>query len=1540
MNLEGVLVEDRKSDTLLYAGTVQVLITDWFFLTNKAELKYIGLQDAIINFNRTDSIWNYAYLNDYFAAPKTNKKKKSGIEFNLKKVVMQNVSFVQKDAWVGQDMYIKLAALDLDANEITITEKNIDANHLHLVAPFFHQYAYTGRKPLAPKLIKTINSETVIVDTTLKWNPDNWNMRIAEVSITKGTYRNDIKELASTLNYFDSRHIHFNDINASIKNLNWLSDTLTAAIDLKAKERSGLVVQMLKSSVRMHPQIMEFKNLYLKTNRSVLSNYFAMRYTDISDMSDFIHAVNMVGDFHQASISSDDLAFFAPEVKNWKRTLFIDGKIRGTVDALTGQNVTLRAGANTSLSGDFSLVGLPDINKTFINVQADELRTNYADAVTFAPALRKVTTPNLQGLGAVKFNGSFTGFINDFVTYGTIQTALGTVKSDLNMKLPSIGEPSYSGTIATDNFELGKLLNNGKLGVIALNTKIKGRSFDWDALDLTVDGQIRKFHYDKYTYQNITAKGRLNKKVFTGDMVIKDPNADLSLHGSITFSGTTPAFDLDADIVKAHLKALQLTEDDLSLSGRIKLAFKGNTIGDFLGAANLSMVTFTKGEKKITLESFDISSTYENGVRKIKASSTQFDAIVTGQFDLKSLPDAFTLFLNRYYPSYIKPPRRKIPNQNFTFDITTGLVEDYVQLIDKRLSGFNNSHITGALDVASNTLILNADVPVFGFNQYSFADVKLNGTGNFQRLALTGQVNNAVISDSLSFPQTTFTINAQNDISDITIATTANQTINQANLSAQIKTFSNGATVLFNPSSFVLNGKTWSIEQGGELDFRAQSMVQGQLVLRESTQEIRISTEPSDVGTWNDLHIALKNLNIGDLSPFFVKTNRIEGLLTGEIQVEDPKNRFNVISNIRTDQLRVDDDSIGQVKASIFYNNKTGLLTGNGSNVDPEHQIKFDLAIDLKDSANLHIDRISVKPVNYPVKILERFIGTLFSDLQGYLTGNLDILGEGASRDYVGKARLTDGGLKVNFTQVFYKIENADIELKENELDLGTLKLIDSKGNTATVRGTIGHNSWQNMVFDITAEVDDRPMQLLNTGYNDNQQFYGRAFGTGSLVLVGPLYDMNMYIEIQPSLKDSSFITLPPARSRESGQASFMVERKYGREMNTEDLRGSGSNITYEVNMSANPMVSIEVILDELTGDVIKGRGVGNLRMRAGTSEPLSMRGRFDIQEGSYLFTFQSFFKKPFQLRPNGNNFIEWTGDPYTAQIQFDAVYRAENVSFTPLASSLSLNDQIKNYRGDVNVVALLSGELFKPTFTFKLEFPENSAAFTDPTLAFGIQQIEKNANELNKQVTYLIVFNSFAPYESTSSYNPLNEFAYSTISGLFFGEINKRLNQLLSKILKNNELTFNFTGSLYNRNPIDQSSKGFKINQTDFNVSFGRSFLNERAQILVGGTLDVPIESDLEQSIRLFPDVSLELLINKSGTLRATFFYSQNPDFVFGSAQASGRNQKAGAKLSYRKEFPSLANIFLGRPKGKRKDTIPMKTSVDSASTVQENKK
>jgi hypothetical protein len=76
MSMEGLLIEDLKKDTLLYAGAAKVNITDWFFLKNKAILQYASLENAVVNVNRTDSVWNYQFLVDYFRKQRSLPKKR------------------------------------------------------------------------------------------------------------------------------------------------------------------------------------------------------------------------------------------------------------------------------------------------------------------------------------------------------------------------------------------------------------------------------------------------------------------------------------------------------------------------------------------------------------------------------------------------------------------------------------------------------------------------------------------------------------------------------------------------------------------------------------------------------------------------------------------------------------------------------------------------------------------------------------------------------------------------------------------------------------------------------------------------------------------------------------------------------------------------------------------------------------------------------------------------------------------------------------------------------------------------------------------------------------------------------------------------------------------------------------------------------------------------------------------------------------------------------------------------------------------------
>ena len=310
-----------------------------------------------------------------------------------------------------------------------------------------------------------------------------------------------------------------------------------------------------------------------------------------------------------------------------------------------------------------------------------------------------------------------------------------------------------------------------------------------------------------------------------------------------------------------------------------------------------------------------------------------------------------------------------------------------------------------------------------------------------------------------------------------------------------------------------------------------------------------------------------------------------------------------------------------------------------------------------------------------------------------------------------------------------------------------------------------------------------------------------------------------MKIDAVASDNDSSYSHASPSSSRESGIADFLVERKYGREMNDNDVKDSGTNIIYDVDVTVTkptPMVTVKVILDELTVMRSKEKGTGTLNIRSGTTEPLSLRGRFDIEEGSYVFTFQSFFKKPFELRKESENYIEWNGDPYNANIKFEAIYRAERVSFAPLAELLQLSSSASNARGDVYVVATLIDKLFKPIINFSLDFPNTSVAVTDPELALVVQQMQKNPNEINRQVTYLIVFNSFAPSELTANSGNFSvaNLGLTTISGIFLNVISDQINKILGNLLKSDKYNINLNTSFYNRESSTQNNTSIEPGQ------------------------------------------------------------------------------------------------------------------------------
>ena len=763
--MEGTLVKDRNQDTLLYAGAVKVSITDWFFLKNEAELHYIGLDRAVINLNRTDSVWNYQFLADYFSGGKKDTTK-GGIALSLKQVELNNIRIIQKDSWIGQDMTVSLSHMKLDADEINFDKKKIFINSLELTDPYFAILDYEGSNPnksIRAKPKKSIAGE-------LKWNTADWDILVNKLVLVNGTFQNDIQTERQPFPYFDGNHLQFASINATIDHISWQKDTISANIKISTKERSGFTVKSLKTQFSFHPEGMIFKNLEILTPNSRLSNYFALRYKNFNaDMSDFLEKVKMEGNFINSSISSVDIAYFAPELKDLNKTLRLNGNVSGTVDNINAKKFNLQYGNDTRLDGDIRITGLPDIEKTFIDFQSNDFRTTYKDAVSFVPAIKDITNPNLSELGYLRFKGKYTGFIRNFTAYGTLETALGNVKTDIKMKLPENKPPTYSGIVETASFNLGKFLGRTDIGVIAFNGELTGSGFNTTTAEAKINGTIRSFFWNDYNFQNVTLTGDLKEKQFTGDGVIDDPNLKATLKGSFNLNADEPEYNLLVDIQRGNLKEINLTKTEMNVLGKFRLNFKGKTIDDFIGEASLYDVALTTKGQVYVFDTLNLYSMRVDDRKQIEISNSDIYISVNGIFSILDLPKTINSYLHKYYPIYFKEPSTQIFNQDFTFRADLKNIDQYLPLFNTALSGLDNSAISGRINTNEKVFLLSANIPYFSFNRQEVRDFVLEADGNMDSLSIDASAGMIVMNDSLQIPSSRLIIKSSGDISAINI---------------------------------------------------------------------------------------------------------------------------------------------------------------------------------------------------------------------------------------------------------------------------------------------------------------------------------------------------------------------------------------------------------------------------------------------------------------------------------------------------------------------------------------------------------------------------------------------------------------------------------------------------------------------------------------------------------------------------------------------------------------------------------------------------
>lgn len=507
-----------------------------------------------------------------------------------------------------------------------------------------------------------------------------WKFSIDKVQLRKSRFNYNHEDFAKHLAGIDYKHIGLSYLDLAVSDIELIPKGVACKIhQLKLFEQSGFQVNQLQANFRISPEGIHAEDLHVKTPLSVIDGTVHFNTESYSDMKDFVHAVKIQSSFKTTKVDFKDICYFAPAMDCFNKSIEFEGEVKGRISNLKARKFSFISDDGTRFRGKVDLSGLPDAANMFMYIDVKELITTKEklESIPLYPfkAENFIKLPkNFRQLGAIRFKGNFTGFYHDFVTYGTVKTSLGNIKTDLALKMKD-GNSSYKGELKTANFDLGRFFEMSKdVGEITMNVKVDGSGFSKEDIDVTMEGEVDKFVFKDYEYNNMEVKGDFKKEIFAGYLAAQDENFEFDFDGTIDLSRKLPVYKFVSNIRKAKLAKLNLIDSKKKLKTRftttLLVDLTGNHLDNLVGTLELKNTLYEDKLDTIFLNSVLVESEIINKIHDINIKSELLDGNIKGEFYTKELTQFSKNFFVRYIPSQIDD-KHKIYNlsHNIDFDI-------------------------------------------------------------------------------------------------------------------------------------------------------------------------------------------------------------------------------------------------------------------------------------------------------------------------------------------------------------------------------------------------------------------------------------------------------------------------------------------------------------------------------------------------------------------------------------------------------------------------------------------------------------------------------------------------------------------------------------------------------------------------------------------------------------------------------------------------------------------------------------------------------
>lgn len=1503
--LEGLYLEDHQHDTLAYIGKAELRMTDWFFMKSGTPVfHYLGLSNTFIHLyrNKTSNEWNYGFIESAFSSGATTDTTTSssggGFEFDLEKILLDNVRVHMDDAWVGYDYDLDFGQLLTNVDELNFDEKILRISNLKLTQSSIRMRDYKGGKPPSPK-------KPYVIDST-PFNPDLWTVKLKSLLFDDVHFRYVSKETSPYPNEFDPEYIEVFGLNSDINDIAINGDTVIGKMEhFSLRERSGFEIKQMQSKISVSPIASICRDLLLQTNNSTITDYYSMHYERFPDFEDYLDKVLMVANFKSAKIDPKDIAYFAPPLKDLPiGPTTIIGQARGTVADLWAKNLNLTDGFST-VKGDLHVVGLPDIDKAIFSWQNGALFTTGTSVMKYAPSLRDNPNLNIAALDFVYFNGGFTGLLHDFSAKGELITNLGNINADVHMQFPNGAQPSYSGLVSIRSFDLGRMFHQAALGKTTFNAQLDGASFDFSGFHIKAKSKIQEFTFNGYTYKDIVADGTFDKKRFDGQLLINDSNISLGFYGSIDFNQKDISVVATANLLSSNLKALNFVEAPTTLAADFDLNCSGQTIDDFIGTAKLYNINLKRHDQLMDLDSINIASYFEQGIKHIDIESNLLSARINGQYSLSEMPNSIQYYLSKYLPNYIKSPDRIATDQNLDFEINTHEVNDLLKAFTLYASGFDSSVIKGNLNTLNQSLKLEAQIPYGKIAAIKLYNTQIDGTGDFKNLVLSTNVDQFVVSDNLLKTSLDLRASLGNDSVIYTLATKSDDQYGTATINGMAVASNDTLYAALNPSELFLNNERWEIAGNNRVVFAQNYLEINNFLLRSGLQLLRVNTDLIRPG--RPLLLRTSNIDLAQLASLTSwEGYNLEGRINGEIVCDDIFDEPKITSQLELSGVRMMNDSVGLIKIFGAYDGSQKQFTLEKSSgvFNPKYTLLASGQLSFDDQNQEPIDA-SVSIEHFPLRFLEPLLKGYVSKLSGVVDGAINIGGTFKKPVFEGGLHLKNALARIDYTGALYAIPDGSIALDQQSAILKDIPLFDVYQNQATATGSVQFSDLSNPRLNLRLQSSE--LELVNLKESENELFYGHVIGKTTFSITGLLNNLNMSITATPTKKSSLFLPYNSTGDHSTNN-TYITFKTLGTVKESPFLK-QRDKLSVRISAVLNNLIDVSLVLDPNTGDQISANGNGNLNIEVPANEDYSMFGVYNIDKGSYYFTFRQVLARTFNI--NSESTISFNGNIANTRLDVKATYPTSARLFDLLDESkarLLSDKELEDAKSPqaVHVRLQMKGTLASPDLSYEIELPEKRS-IANPAYAELTRINNSDKTALTNQVSSLLFLGSFIPSQGITNSLAVSG-AKTTMGEMLASQATPMLTSALNKLLGDKSLQVmvqykSFGLENQNANAAAGASSVDSRNVVKFGLK--KNYFNDRLSLQVGSAYDwgrPTTTNPNAASFNLAGDFRAQYLLTPDGGLSLVGFRSSNYDMYLGN-----NVMRTGMGITFRKSFDNF---------------------------------